>query len=63
MKVLLNNTLEKQFRNSINWNIIYRNNYYCTLETKLLSFQIKLHLTAIVTNVQLHGFGLKDSNL
>ena len=43
---------------SINWPIIYKNNYYCTLETKLLSFRIKLNLRAMVCNSQLFGFGL-----
>ena len=27
---------------SIDWPIIYKNNYYCILETKLRSFQIKI---------------------
>ena len=46
---------------AINWRTIYCNNYFCTTETKLRSFQIKLDLRAIVTNVQLHGFGIVDS--
>ena len=37
---------------SINWTIIYKNNYYCTLETKLRSFRIKLNLQAVVCNSQ-----------
>jgi len=32
------------------------------LEVKLRSFQLKLNCRAIVTNVQLHGFGLVNSN-
>ena len=36
---------------SINWPIIYKNNHYSTLETKLRSFQIKLNLQAIVQYV------------
>ena len=35
---------------SINWPIIHKNNYYCTLETKLQSFKIKLNLRAKVRN-------------
>ena len=46
---------------AINWRTIYCNNYFCTTETKLRSFQIKLNLRAIVTNVQLHDFGIVDS--
>jgi len=30
--------------NTINWTKIYTTNYYCTLETKLRPFQIKLNL-------------------
>ena len=48
---------------SINWPIIYKNNYYCTLETKLRSFQIKLNLRAIVCNSQLFGFGMIENDL
>ena len=48
---------------SINWPIIYKNNYYCTLETKLQSFQIKLNLRAIVCNSQLSGFGMIENDL
>ena len=48
---------------SINWPIIYKNNYYCTLETKLQSFQIKLNLRAIVCNSQLFGFGMIENDL
>ena len=46
---------------AINWRTTYCNNYFCTTETKLRSFQIKLNLRAIVTNVHLHGFGIVDS--
>ena len=48
---------------SINWPIIYKNNYYCTLETKLRSFKIKLYLRAIISNLQLFGFSLIKNNL
>ena len=48
---------------SINWPIIYKNNYYCTVETKLRSFQIKLNLRAIVCNSQLFGFGMIENDL
>jgi len=47
----------------INWKLIYRNNYFCTLKTKLRSFRLKLNLRAITTNVHLHGFGIIDSNM
>ena len=40
---------------------IYKTNYLCTIETKLRSFQIKLNLRVIVTNIQLFGFGLIKS--
>jgi len=36
--------------------------YSCTLETKLISFQLKLNHRAIVTNTQLNGFDLIDSS-
>ena len=42
----------------MNWGEIYQNNYLCTIETKLRSFQIELNLRVIVTNIQLLGFGL-----
>ena len=45
----------------INWGRIYKTNYLCTIETKLRSFQIKLNLRMIVTNNQLFGFGLIES--
>ena len=48
---------------AINWPIIYKNNYYFTLETKLRSFQIKLNLRAIECNSQLFGFGLIENDL
>ena len=47
---------------SINWPIIYRNNYYCTSETKLRSFQIRLNLRATVCSSQLFGFGLIEND-
>ena len=48
---------------SFNWQIIYENNCYCTLETKLRSFQIKLNLRVIVSNSQLFGLGLIENDL
>ena len=48
---------------SINWPIIYKNNYNCMLETKLRSFQIRLNLRAIVCNSQLFGFDLIENDL
>ena len=48
---------------SLNWRNIYENNYYATDETKLRSFQIRLNLRSIVTQLQLHGFELVDDNL
>jgi len=44
--------------NSAKWRMVYRNNYSCTLETKLRSFQLKLNHRAIVRNTQLNGFDL-----
>ena len=37
--------------NSMNWKKIYDNNYFSTIETKLRSFQIRLDLRSVVTNV------------
>ena len=34
---------------SINWPIMYKNDYHCTLDTKLQSFRIKLNLQAMVS--------------
>ena len=48
---------------SINWLIIYKNNYCCTLEMKLRSSQIKLNLRAIACNSQLFGFSLTENDL
>ena len=48
---------------SLNWQNINENNYYATNETKLRSFQIRLNLRSIVTQLQLHGFELVDDNL
>ena len=48
---------------SVNWPNIYINNYFCTLETKLQSFQIKLNLRAILSNSQLLGFDLIENDL
>ena len=48
---------------SLNWKNIYENNYYVTNKTKLRSFQIRLNLRSIVTQLQLHGFEFVDDNL
>ena len=45
----------------VDWNEIYKTNYLCSIETKLRSFQIKLNLRVIVTNIQLFGFVLIES--
>ena len=45
----------------VDWDEIYKTNYLCIIETKLRSFQIKLNLRVIVTNIQLFGFGLIES--
>ena len=45
----------------VDWNEIYKINYLCTIETKLRSFQIKLSLRVVATNIQLFGFGLIES--
>ena len=47
----------------INWPIIYKNYYHCTLETKIRSFHIELNLRATVCNSQLFGFGLIKNDL
>ena len=44
--------------NFINWKAIYENNYFSTTETKLRSFQIRLDLRSIVTNI--HSIFLFD---
>ena len=50
--------------NFINWKAIYENNYFSTTdETKLRSFQIRLNLRSVVTNIQLAGFDIVDSEL
>ena len=49
---------------SIKWPIFYKSNYYCILKTKLRYFQIKFNLLAyVVSNSQLFGFGLIESDL
>jgi len=48
--------------NSAKWQMVYKNNYSCTLETNLRSFQLKLNHRAIVTNTQLNSFDLIDSS-
>ena len=45
------------------WSQIYESNYYSTNETKLRCFQIRLNLRSIVTNEQLHGFEMIDSDV
>ena len=45
----------------VDWDDICKTNYLCTIETKLRSFQIKLNLRVVVTNIQLFGFGLIES--
>ena len=47
----------------INWPIIYKNNYYFTLKTKLRFFQVILNLRDIVCNSQLFEFGLIENDL
>ena len=45
------------------WNTLYRSVYNSTIETKLRSFQVKLNLRAIVTNVALvYGFSISDTD-
>ena len=51
-----------EMETEVNWTKYYENAYYCTLETKLRSFQIKLFLKCIVFNNTLHEFGLVDSD-
>ena len=46
---------------NIEWNRIYENNYLGTNETKLRSFQIRLNMKSIVTNVQINGMGIVDN--
>ena len=48
---------------AIDWSTIFKNNYYATNETKLRSFQIRLNLRSIVTNVQLHVLDIASDNL
>ena len=48
--------------NNIGRNKIYKNNYLATNKTKLRSFQFRLNMRSIVTNVQLNGFGIVDKN-
>jgi len=48
---------------AVNWSKINENNYFATLETKLRSFQIRLNIRSIVTNIQLHGLEIIKSNL
>ena len=45
----------------IDYKKVYENNYFSTIEAKVRSFQIKFNLLSLVTNVQLAGFGIIDS--
>ena len=47
---------------SIDWSKVYNNNCFATRETKLRSFQIRLNLKSIVTNLQRHSLEIVDSN-
>ena len=47
---------------NILWFKIYKNNNFATDEAKLRSLQIRLNLKSIVTNVQLYGLEIVDSN-
>ena len=49
--------------NFMNWKEINEYNYFSAIETKLRSFQIKLYLRSVVTNVQLAGFDIIDSEM
>ena len=44
------------------WSTIYKNNYYATNKTKLRSFQIRLNVRSIVTNVQLYVLNIASNN-
>ena len=44
------------------WSTIYKCNYDVTPETKLRSFQIKLNLRAVVTNIVLHGLEITTTD-
>ena len=48
---------------AIDWSTLFKNNYYATNETKLRSFQIRLNLRSIVTNIQLHVLDIASDNL
>ena len=45
----------------VDWDEVYKTNYLCTIETKLRSFQIKPNRRVVVTNTQLFGFGIIES--
>ena len=45
----------------VDWYEIYKTKYLFIIETKLRSFRKKLNLRVIVTNIQLFGFGLIES--
>ena len=53
--------LQNYCEDSINWNQIYKLNYFASNEVKLQSFQIKLNLRAIVTKIALHGMELAQN--
>ena len=44
------------------WTKINKNNYFATSESKLRSFPTSLNLKSIVTNVQVHGLEIVNSN-
>ena len=48
---------------AIDWSTSYENNYYTTNETKLRSFQIRLNLRLIDTNLQLYVLHIASNNL
>ena len=45
------------------WQNIFETNYYATNKNKLRSFQIRLNLRSMVTQLQLHEFEFVDDNL
>ena len=48
--------------NNIDRNKIHENNYLATNEKKMRSFQFRLNMRSIVTNVHLNGFRIADKN-
>ena len=49
--------------NTMNRKKTYKNNSFSTIETKLRSLQIGLNLRSVVTNVQLAGVDIIDSEM